>query len=402
MKMNGRLWRPVRNGTYASVRGRGGASGRERGAALIMVIGVVAALAVSAATLVVFTGNVQHNTYDTRMQTKSFAVCEAGLDAGMALLGQKWPVSATSVPTFDTAGFRARFSTSEFPNPPKGQFISVSWYDNASPANTATNWDANGDGKLWMVSQANVGPEATRVITLVERTWFTMGLPRGIPLWAGGNLLSNGQGNNPKIRVEVAPPAGTVTTVQVGGTIEQTSVTAPGIAQVTGSSISPLDQVFPQSLVDALTATAQANGRYFTSESAAESSPADPVWSPQGGLSGLTVIMTSPGQDVIVGGNTQLNSESQPGVLMILGGGTLDWRGTADFYGVIYVAGPMDTSRGSANIHGMVITATDEALKGTPNVLYNDNCIANLDTRFPSVVRRVPNSWREVQPTPAP
>jgi len=374
----------------------------EEGAGLVVLLGVIAVLAVSTAALVAFTGNVQHNTADDRVHVKSFTVAEAGLDAGMALLGQNWPASASGVPAFDAAGFRARFSTTEFPNPVGGGlFISVSWYDDdngAAQPNTQVNYDADGNGKLWLVSQAKVGTRATRLLSLVERTWFTMSLPRGIPLWAGGDLLSNGQGNNPKIRVEVPPPAGTVTSVQVGGSIEETGVTAPGIAQITGDSISPLSDVFPQTLVDAMVSTAQANGRYFSSLSAAQSSPADPVWSPSGGLSGLTVIMTSPGQTIGVTGNTQLNSEAQPGVLMILGGGELDWGGTAQFYGVIYCQGVMDTSHGTADIHGMVVTASTESLKGTPNVLYNDNCIANLDQRFPSVVRRVSNSWRELQP----
>ena len=52
-------------------------------------------------------------------------------------------------------------------------------------------------------------------------------------------------------------------------------MTRPGIAQDTGSDISPLDEVFPQALVDALVSTAQANGRYFTSLAAAEASPVE-------------------------------------------------------------------------------------------------------------------------------
>jgi len=46
----------------------------------------------------------------------------------------------------------------------------------------------------------------------------------------------------------------------------------------------------------------------------------------------------------------------------------------------------------------MVITAGTESMKGTPNIIYNDKCIASLDNRFPSLVRRVQNTWREVQP----
>lgn len=210
--------------------------------------------------------------------------------------------------------------------------------------------------------------------------------------------MSNGGGNNPKIRIEVPPPAGTTTTVHVGGSIEESDVTQSGIAQQTGDSITPLDQIFPQSLVDSLKSTAQANGRYFTSVSAAKASPADSIWAPTGGLSGLCVLEPTSVSEVKVTGNITLNSEAQPGILMILGGSTLSWGGTAQYYGVIYGDGPMNISHGTGDIHGMVIAAGDYEMKGTPRVLYNDNCLANLDQRFPSLARRVQNTWREVQP----
>lgn len=376
------------------------ATGREResGAGLVLIIGVIAALAISAATLVALTFNVQSNTADTRQHVKSFTVCEAGLDAGMAMLSSSWPKTSTSIPTFNTTAFRSRFSVNDFANPSTGQFIIVDWYDDQDPVDTSIRYDANDNGVLWMVAQAKVGNRATRVVTEVQRNYMKMALPRGIPLWAGGDLESNGQGNNPKIRVEVPPPAGTTTTVHVGGTIDTSSVTQSGIAQLTGAAITPLEQIFPQTLVDALVSTAQANGRYFTSLAAAEASPSDAVWSPTGGCSGLTVIEPPAITDVMIQGNTTLNSEAEPGILMILGGSTLSWGGTAQYYGVIYSEGPMNTSHGTGDIHGMVITNTDEDMKGTPHILYNDNCIANLDQRFPSQARRVKNTWREVQP----
>ena len=378
---------------------------RQSGAGLVLIIGVVAALAVSAAALIMLTANVQGNSSDTRQHVKSFMVTEAGLDAGMALLSSTWPTTSTSVPVFDTAAFRDRFPLSEYADPVTGDFITVEWYDNLDPVSTSIHYDKGSptnpnqpDGIMWMVAQAGVGKRATRVVSEVERKYMEMSLPRGIPLWAGGDLSSNGQGNNPKIRIEVPPPAGTTTTVQVGGTIDEPSVTQSGIAQVTGSNISPLDEVFPQALVDALVSTAQANGRYFTSLGAAEASPVDAVWSPQGGLSGLCVIEPTATTEVKIQGNTTLNTEALPGILLVLGGSTLSWGGTAQYYGVIYSEGPMNTSHGTGDIHGMVITNTDEEMKGTPHILYNDNCIANLDQRFPSMVRRVKNTWREVQP----
>ncbi len=172
----------------------------------MLIIGVIAALAILAASLVALLANVQANTADTRQHVKSFTVTEAGLDAGMALLSQQWPMSETSTTTFDAAAFRDRFSLAEFPDPASGQFITVEWYDNQEPIDTDITWDQgrpdepdNPDGIMWMVAQADVGKRSTRVISEVERTWFTMSLPRGIPLWAGGNLMSNGGGNNPKI-----------------------------------------------------------------------------------------------------------------------------------------------------------------------------------------------------------
>lgn len=373
----------------------------ERGAGLVLIIGVVAALAISAAVLVAFTGNIQHNTADTRTHVKSFGVCEGALDAGMAMLSRQWPVSDSAIPIFDADAFRDQFDEAEFPRPQSGDFINLDWYDNDDPV-SGERWDQNGDGMLWMVAQANVGNRSTRVMSLVQRRWLTMSLPRGIPLWAGGDLLSNGQGNNPKIRIEIPPPpneAGEVlVTVHVTGVIEESDVTQDGVTQKTGAEVSPLEEVFPQALVDSLTNTAQANGRYFTSLAAAETSGSDAVWSPSGGLSGLTVIAPEVPTTIKVTGNIVLNSEDQPGILMILGGSTLVWGGTGQFYGVIYSEGPMDTSNGTADIHGMVITNNTEDMRGTPNILYNDNCIVNLNERFPSLVRRVQNSWRELQP----
>ena len=176
-------------------------------------------------------------------------------------------------------------------------------------------------------------------------------------------------------------------------------MTQGGIAQLTGAQITPLEQVFPQALVDGLTATAQANGRYFTSLAAAEASPVNAVWSPTGGLSGLTVIEARGAGDVQ--GDRQHGSEQRSTIRAC---SWFSWRqhaswgGNAQYYGVMYCEGPMNTSHGTADIHGMVIANTDEDMRGTPNILYNDKCIANLDERFPSMCRRVRNTWREVQP----
>ena len=110
-------------------------------------------------------------------------------------------VSSTSVPDFDTAAFRDRFPHERVPGSGERGVHHRGVVRQSGPGqHRHSTGTANGDGIMWMVAQAGVGKRATRVISEVERSWFTMSLPRGIPLWAGGDLMSNGGGNNPKIR----------------------------------------------------------------------------------------------------------------------------------------------------------------------------------------------------------
>jgi hypothetical protein len=373
----------------------------------VVIIGIVAALAVMASSVVVLTGNVQHNTYRDRMQKTAFNVAEAALDTGMYMLSDDWPFDEFSTqPVFDAAAFREQYPEDEFPAPESGgDFVDVQYYDNpdsydpdVSPDPSVT-YDDNDDRQLWLVAQVTVGPATTRIQTLVQMHWFTTALPRGIALFAEGDILSagGGGGTNPKIDVEVAPTTGDATAVYAGGIIEESDVAADGMAQFAGTS-KTVDDVFPPTLVEALVTMAQQNHRYFETVEEAEDSPVDYIWSPQGGLSGLTVINAAPSELLKVTSNDVINSEDNPGILMIVGGGELELGGNMHYYGVIYCEGVMSTSAGSPTIHGMLLTKSTADLRGTPNVLYNDNCIAKLDTRFPSLVRQVPNTWRELHP----
>ena len=57
----------------------------------------------------------------------------------------------------------------------------------------------------------------------------------------------------------------------------------------------------------------------------------------------------------------------------------------------------MNTSHGTGDIHGMVISSSTEDMRGTPHILYNDNCVARLANRFTLTVKLVPNTWRELK-----
>ena len=203
---------------------------REQGSGLVLVIGVVAALAIMAGALVMLTVNVQHNTSSDRLRVKAFNVAEAAVDTAMYDLSAAWPETSGTGPAFDATWqttFRAGFDPTEFPTPRTGEFVAVDYYDNQPVVDTSIKWDKGQTGdagvpddKMWLVAQAGVGRKATRIQVLVERTYAGLTLPRGIALCAGGSLLSNGRGNNPKILVEVAPDPnvvpGGITSVHVG------------------------------------------------------------------------------------------------------------------------------------------------------------------------------------------
>ena len=72
--------------------------GRQRGSSLILLMGVIAALAILVSALVILTSNVMSNTARHRTQAKVFNVAEAALDAGQAAAWVDWPVADTPTP----------------------------------------------------------------------------------------------------------------------------------------------------------------------------------------------------------------------------------------------------------------------------------------------------------------
>jgi len=381
----------------------------QRGSSLVMLIGIIAALAIMAVTLVALTGNVHHNTYADRMEVKADTVTEAALDVGMADLSASWPEAAGAGPILDATSFRSMFTTDQFPDPDAGSFAVYEYFDNPpygsgySAANPP-DWDMNTDDQMYLVAQAGVGPGAARMQALVRVTFFNADFPRGVAVFTGADLLSNGGGNNPKITVEVAPPTGTVSCRAVGeieedGTGHKEAVFDQStMIGLEGAAAGTVEDVFPSALVAALTQTAKDHGRYFSGANAiadAESSPAKGAWS-AGGITGLTVIEPdTPGTLTI---RDTLNSVEKPGIVILLGGSNLDFGSGGDYYGVLYTQGTVDKGHGSYTVHGMLVCDSTLDMRGTVDVKYNDDCIANLAKRFHSNVMVVPNTWRELRP----
>ena len=404
----------------------------QAGSSLIILLGVIAALAIMATTLVALTGNVQSNTYNDRMKAKAASVTEAALDVGMYELSAKWPVAVNGGPSWDTLmppatltpqqAFRLKFDTTQFPNPKTGSFSAVTYFDNApyadndpsgTPYSAANppNYDKNLDSRLWLRAQSGVGPAAARIQALVEITYFEASIPKGVAVFTGANLVSNTgdpSATNPKITVEIAPTIGGVAVCAVGdpvggpGAIENAAVyDQSSITPLTGDLAGTVDQVMPPGVLQGLYEMAKDHGRYFGGPAAIDDalgSDANGAWS-DGGISGLTVIEpTTPGTLRLPAKPDPTNTVEKPGIIILLGGSNLDFQSGGNYFGVLYTQGTVEKGSGTYTVHGMLVADSTVDMKGTVNVMYNDKAISNLANRFTSNVRIVENTWRELRP----
>lgn len=230
----------------------------QRGATLIILLGVIAALAILAATLVMVTANVQGRTEADRTKTKAFNAAEAALDQSMYSIGMTWPASAGSF-TWDSNAFNTAFLTS-------GQ---ASEYPNlTSTVRLAAGPDAD---HYWLVAQANVGTQKARIRTQISRQSIGVaGVAPGVAVYSGGTVTMTGSASvsGPTVNGQPAAALYAATAVDVsGGNPSITaSIISPSLVKDNWQTIGPLastvvppiDQFFPQGQVQTLTDASKA------------------------------------------------------------------------------------------------------------------------------------------------
>ena len=230
----------------------------QSGATLILLLGVVAALAVLASTLVMVTGNVQGRTQADRTETKAFDAAEAALDKSMYTIGMTWPTSAGGF-TWDSAAFNTAFLTSGQASEYPGLTTSVTL--SAGP-------DAD---HYWIVAQANVGSEKARIRTQISRQSIGVaGVAPGVAVYSGGAVTMTGSASVSGPTVNGQPTAALYAATKVdvsGGNPSITaSIVSPSLVKAGWQTIGPLagttvpsiEQFFPASQVQSLTDASQA------------------------------------------------------------------------------------------------------------------------------------------------
>lgn len=383
----------------------------DSGSTLIMVMGIIAALAIMSATLVILVANAQSGTADDRTRVKAFNVAEAALDEGMYQLSATWPESQAT--SFDEAEFIQRFDPTEFP----GVAVTVDYYDDdgARGMNSGSHIDHPVNNLMWVVAQAGTGSKLVRLQAMVEREVFDTAIPHGNAIYSGGPMVHDDLPNPPALVDPSAPYAGSVYVLINGTPAPNAEPAGPGVQPALyPPKAGSLESVFPEATKQGLKTLAQSHGRYFTGANAiqlAEDSPTDPTWSPEGGISGLTVIEpTVPGTLTLT--QVSVNSQARPGIVLLLkcpvpstSVSNLDFAGSKNdpgYYGVLYTDGTVVKGSGGYNVHGMVVAAGNTEFQGTVNVMYNDEVLSNLGQMWASNVSIVGNTWRELSPVTSP
>ena len=95
----------------------------------------------------------------------------------------------------------------------------------------------------------------------------------------------------------------------------------------------------------------------------------------------------------------EVNTPASPGILLSLNpDSAIDLGGSGNYYGVIYVTGPLDKAHGNFVVHGSFISASNVDMKGTVEVRYSDAAILKLNQQWTMNTKMVPNTWRELSP----
>jgi len=369
-----------------------------RGAALVLFLGIMAALSILVVGMVAVLANAQHLTSRDKARTTAFDVTEAAIDVTMQAVSRTWPEQTspwtataftTKAPAF-TSTFGVTYAATQ------GNSVWVSVLDDAVTGPSTEGWDANDNGYLWIDAQARVNGVSSRIRTLVQAKFYEMNVPRGVAVCANGNLLSNAAGGNTasgknKIGAgDVSIGGPQPVSIAIWGTIENPEVAWPYVDQDPPTKPRPEEILTPDLIAD-LTQIASQTGKLF--ENGAMPGHDD--------FNGLCVVKAPAGTTVQIGQNghdASYNTALSPGILLVLGGATLKFAGNTEYYGVVYCESDVGVAQGNPIIFGMVVTAGSFNMGGVAQVVYREDCLINLNHQFQTSTKIVPNFWRELKP----
>jgi Tfp pilus assembly protein PilX len=159
----------------------------QEGFSLILLIGITAALAILAATLVMMLDNQQHATSKERSSKTSLYYAEAALNsaANAVETNTAWLTAAYS----DQTAMGANYNTIA-----GAPAVTYRVYDNATPINYGVNYDQNQDGEVWVETTTTYLGKKSVVRELVSSSTKVSILPKAAA-WTDTDMVMNGTSN---------------------------------------------------------------------------------------------------------------------------------------------------------------------------------------------------------------
>jgi Tfp pilus assembly protein PilX len=199
----------------------------QRGAALILLLGITAALAILSTTLVFVLVNQGRATANERSRTQSLYAAEAALDSGvqMAKVASPMPTASPATPWLSEADLGAAFNN-QFPT---GAVVDYRVYDNQAAIDKSITWDKGSptaattpDQMMWVEATVTYHKKTTRARVLIRQSIepFAKALPKAVTYSDTGINLKD-QSDIYRVKADGTPDtSGTPypTSISAGGT----------------------------------------------------------------------------------------------------------------------------------------------------------------------------------------
>jgi hypothetical protein len=399
----------------------------EDGWAVVTALLLLTAMLASSIALAAFVDNQTQQSGATRNRETAFNMGEAALNAQVVALTRNWSyvptlplpscgaglAAAKSCPA--DASLRALFPTSDA--------TGATWHtdirDNAAPYTSFYSdallgagyaaYDANHDDRVWVRATAMARGRTRTLVALVraqqeqEDVVHSALVTGSLDLRNSGNKVVIDAGSGGTVDVTCTPQPGESTPC-LGYAWKSSQSSSQFLAQV-GQQIQPNNVTtgysgglgLSQEALDRLKMTAWANGTYYDASTGCPTSLDGVVW-----IAGLQCSDFT--------GNTDINAPpKQPGFL-IVDSGTLRFRGTGTYYGVLIhlnttaSTGILIDLNGDTCIKGAVLvdgpgtTTVGSSGNGCPgggNISYDPSAFGAVKSIATAGI--VQNSWRELR-----
>src|SRR4051794_3007538 len=402
----------------------------EDGWVLVTALVLMLIMGVFAVATLGLSNNEARQSAKGRSRETAFNVAEAALNAQMFTLASRWPGSggatntAVRYPTSctPTTGDARCPSTSSLAqlNTSADTVSGATWTtlvrDNSGSVganqfwseamiNTAPSYDANGDGAVWVRSQAVTASKRRTIVALVHVELEGEALPHATLL--SGRLDISNMGH--KTIIDTAGNSASTGQIAVR-CVPQSGESVPCLGHDLGTGSNAMQslqdlldiQISPNvattgytggaslsaDAIERLRQTAIANGTYYTT------CPAT--------LTGAVTFIDTTASCSYTG-NAVWNGANAPG-FVIMTNGTLSLGGTTTFYGVIYHANQgnagsnvVDLGGNTNVIGGIIVDGSGGVVAGSSkvNLQYSDQAFNAVKANGNAGV--VQNTWREIR-----